>query len=68
MIARYPGRCARSGRPIKKGDVMYYDPKTRLAYAQETIEKTDPDNDDQAGKWAQEIQDHFFDNWARENL
>lgn len=31
MIARYPGRCTRTGQPIKPGDVIAWDPATRTA-------------------------------------
>lgn len=34
ITARYPGRCAATGAPIKPGDPIIYDTKSRKAYAQ----------------------------------
>ena len=31
MRARYPGRCAATGAPIKPGALIYYDGRTRRA-------------------------------------
>lgn len=33
IIARYPGRCATTGAPIKPGDPVLYDTRTRQAHA-----------------------------------
>ena len=38
MTARYPGRCATTGRPITPGDRILYDTKTRRAYLDEPEE------------------------------
>lgn len=35
MTARYPGRCANTGRPINPGDPILYDARTRRAYLDE---------------------------------
>jgi hypothetical protein len=35
MIARYPGQCASTGRPIAPGDRIIFDTKTRRAYLDE---------------------------------
>lgn len=42
MTARYHGQCASTGRPIKPGDRIQYDRKTRRAYLDEPPEELTP--------------------------
>lgn len=38
MPARYAGRCAESGQPIRPGDPILWHPRTRCAYRLDTAE------------------------------
>jgi hypothetical protein len=42
MTARYPGRCARTGAPIRPGDTIVYVGKGR-AYLSDLLPAVDPD-------------------------
>jgi len=42
MTARYPGKCARTGAPIRPGDLIVYAGKGR-AYLSDLIPAIDPD-------------------------
>jgi hypothetical protein len=42
MIARYPGRCSRTGAPIRPGDTIVYVGKGR-AYLSDLLPDVDPD-------------------------
>jgi hypothetical protein len=33
MTAKYPGTCAKTGQPFKRGDRIFYYPRTKTAYA-----------------------------------
>lgn len=43
MIARYPGTCSATGRPIKPGDEIQYDRRTRRAILLEPNAPIDPE-------------------------
>lgn len=32
MTAKYKGTCAETGKPIRRGDVIYFDPQNRKVY------------------------------------
>ena len=43
MIARYPGKCSRTGAPIRPGDLIVHVGKGR-AYLSDTLPAVDPDS------------------------
>jgi hypothetical protein len=52
MQARYPGKCARTGRPIVPGDTIDYDRRTKrctlIAARASEIDETGPDDDNES--------------------
>ena len=42
MIAKFPGRCARTGAPIRKGDEIIFDTETRRAYITDEDDERGP--------------------------
>jgi hypothetical protein len=55
MQARYPGTCASTGRPIKPGDSILYDPKNKSAHI-------DDDQSEAADMLSARILDSTLDN------
>jgi len=43
LTAKYPGVCAKTGQPFKKGDRVFYYPKTRPIYAGAAAEAASAD-------------------------
>ena len=41
ITARYPGRCARTGQPIKPGDRVEFDPATKATTLVQTVDPAD---------------------------
>lgn len=38
MVARYPGKCAKTGEPFYPGDRIFYYPRDKKAYSGQTAE------------------------------
>mgnify|MGYP000940780020 CR=1 FL=1 len=67
MIAKYPGRCGLTGKPIRKGEEMYYNTRTRQVYTIEAWDDRMKDQPDPAAAMIQAEQDAYFDTWCQAN-
>lgn len=72
ITAKFNSKCADSGKPIKKGDAMYYDYATKKCYHMESntvfmLGTTHEEARTDLSNYIQAQEDAYFDNFCQNN-
>lgn len=65
MSAKFNSKCAETGKALRKGDVIYYDPSTKKAYHPSAKAVTEIDREAENIKaYVQAQEDAYFDRFV----
>lgn len=66
--AKFNSRCTETGTRIAKGDKILYDKENKKVYGFTSNRFKTYDDAKNTSDMVQANEDHFFDNWAQNNL